>query len=145
MKMQKTDMDLSDRRMWFNAMARKFANKAFVATLPPGALEKYQAAANGSKEKFDMLKQFICDEKLHLVRTNVLVLGGCSSFTSSKIICSPHFKAKHGNRSVLREVLNSKVLLVLLSGFLPSLQIPLTCGEAFTWPKGIPQETGRGL
>lgn len=74
MKMQKTDMDLSDRRMWFNAMARKFANKAFVATLPPGALEKYQAASSGSNEKFDMLKQFICDEKLQLVRTNVLEL-----------------------------------------------------------------------
>ena len=70
MKMQKTDMSIEDRRMWFNAMARKFTNKMFVATLPPGALEKYQAASNGSKEKFEMLKQFICDESLQLVRTN---------------------------------------------------------------------------
>ena len=118
MNMQKTDMDLSDRRMWFNAMARKFANKAFVATLPPGALEKYQAAANGSKEKFDMLKQFICDEKMHLVRTNVLILDVhdvlCLKFTSS---VAPHFKAKYGNRSVLREVLNSSMLLFPISFF----------------------------
>jgi hypothetical protein len=70
MKMQKTDMSIEDRRMWFNDMARKFANKMYVATLPPGALEKYQAASNGSKEKFDMLKQFICDESLQLVGTN---------------------------------------------------------------------------
>ena len=67
LKMQKTDMSIEDRRMWFNAMARKFANKMYVATLPPGALEKYQAASNGSKEKFEMLKQFICDESLQLV------------------------------------------------------------------------------
>ena len=67
LQMNKGDMSLEDRRMWFNALARKMANKSFVATLPPGALEKYQAASNGSKEKFEMLKQFICDEKLQLV------------------------------------------------------------------------------
>ena len=107
LKMQKTDMSIEDRRMWFNAMARKFANKMYVATLPPGALEKYQAASNGSKEKFEMLKQFICDESLQLVGYIYLcfLVGSVANPVNIiREIFPNHIEAKYGSWGLLHQV-----------------------------------------
>ncbi len=75
MGMQKSDLPLEERRMWFNALARKMKNPAYVAALPPGALEKYQAAASGSNERFQLLKAFMCDESLKLVWVDAFGFG----------------------------------------------------------------------
>lgn len=67
-EMSQKDMPLEERRMHYNALARRFKKPA---GLKPGLLEKYAALAGHGKERFEMLKAFLIDPDMTLGNKHV--------------------------------------------------------------------------
>ena len=58
------DIPIGERRKGYNALARRMANPV---GLKPGLVEKYLACKGQDKKRFEMLKEFMCDENMNLV------------------------------------------------------------------------------
>lgn len=55
------DIPIAERRALYNSLSRRMKHSA---GLKPGIAEKYAAAMGNSKERFQILKEYLCDENL---------------------------------------------------------------------------------
>jgi hypothetical protein len=62
-ELSQKDLPLKERRMWYNAMGRRFEKPA---GLKAGLLEKYQQCQGNSNKRWEMLKAFMCDADMSL-------------------------------------------------------------------------------
>jgi hypothetical protein len=61
--MSQRDLPIEHRRAWYNAMGRRMKRPA---GLKPGLVEKYQACARQNRQRFELLREFMVDENMHL-------------------------------------------------------------------------------
>ena len=59
--MSQGDIPIAQRRSSYNQLARRMKNPA---GLKPGLVAKYTACMGNSKERFNLLKEFLIDENL---------------------------------------------------------------------------------
>ena len=61
--MSSKDLDIRERRVWYNALGRRMNNPQ---GLPAGLLEKYIACSGNNKKRWELVRAFMLDEDMQL-------------------------------------------------------------------------------
>ena len=65
--MSQGDIPINERRALYNQLGRRMKHPQ---SLKPGAIEKYTACLGSSKDRFQVLKEFLIDENLFGAQVN---------------------------------------------------------------------------
>ena len=105
--MSQKDVDIKERRVWYNALARRMSNPQ---GLPPGLVQKYISCNGNNKKRWELVRAFMLDEDMNLGCTmQCAILCKQSTMSICKTKSPTHalhwpgrmLKSKHGLCSLI--------------------------------------------